>query len=38
MTYDLSVDGGIMIDTTDFDTLDYYKQYLTDVLAELFGC
>ena len=25
MTYDFSGDGGIMIDTTNFDALDYYK-------------
>ena len=29
-------DGGIMIDTTDFDALDYYKQYLTDNLLNSF--
>ena len=36
MTYDFSGDGGIMIDTTDFDALDYYKQYLTDDLLNSF--
>ena len=36
MTFDFSGDGGIMIDTTDFDALDYYKQYLTDDLLNSF--
>ena len=36
MTCDFSGDGCIMIDTTDFDALDYKKQYLTDDLLNSF--
>ena len=36
ITYDSSSDGGIMIDTINFDALNYYKQYLTDDLLNSF--